>query len=307
MAPILRIFFFAFIFVAAGQNAEALTAYPDWVETNVSLRPDGKAQILYRIKYRIDSGAMRAFYFMGTAAKPHFDLANCFAESDKGHRYQLDISHLGGGKYDVVLGKGARYGPGHLIFTLRYAADLAGSGHLAKTRSPEFGDLVVFHWAPVQWDSPLSHQTVMVHYPIRTNGKKVTKEFLDDVVFKTEPFMNANYLMDYYGQEYGGEHWFTVRIHKEDLGSREHMRIQQYISHQKFPMTGVKAKKVARQSSRPVKTAPPKKQGWMEKTFHNYPELAAIVLLLLLSPLLPFKTPPICEEIPDSGGSLMAG
>ena len=156
-----------FVFVLCfAATASALVARPDWVEVDVSLRPDGKADVLYRINYDVKSGQMYAFYFQGTAGRPVFDRKNCFAESDSGKRYPLDITNLGSGKYDIVLSGGAGYGPGNLIFTLRYGTDLSASGQVALTESPELGGLVVFNLAHVKWDVHLSHQTIMVHYPI---------------------------------------------------------------------------------------------------------------------------------------------
>ncbi|MDH5638353.1 MAG: hypothetical protein OEZ04_07675, partial [Nitrospinota bacterium] len=158
-------FLLAFLSLHAAP-AMALKALPDWVEANVSLRNDGKADFLYRIRYQVFSGKMGGFYLEGAAKNPVFDTANCFAEGDDGTRYNIDIRRLSSRKFDILLARGARYGPGGIIFTLHFAADLGRQGHLALTEAPELGKLTVFHWAPAQWDAPLSHQTMMIHYPI---------------------------------------------------------------------------------------------------------------------------------------------
>ncbi len=215
--------------------AWAVDARMKWVEVDISPRGNGWADVVYKIRWQVDSGRMHGFYMEGfDRAYPEFSLAGSNALDAQGRRYPLEISEVSGGKYDVILANGRAIGPGEVTYVVVYKTDLSGAGMLDYTDS-EFGRLVVFNWAPVQWDEPLEHETVYLHYPIPVDGTEVTQARLDQVGFRTEKFVNERYLISYYGQEYQGKHWLTVRFHRNDLDARYHMQIQAYVIAKFFP------------------------------------------------------------------------
>ncbi|MEO0107254.1 MAG: hypothetical protein ABIL46_07995, partial [candidate division WOR-3 bacterium] len=203
----------------------SLTVDLKWVEVDVALWQDGRADFVYKIRWNVISGSMSAFYLEGLSVEPFFDYQNSHALDEYNNKYPIDIKDLGGGKYDIVLSKGKRYGPGQITFIIHFGGDLGRSGNLAVTQS-EFGELVVFHWAPPQWDEPMEHYTVKVYYPIEVKGEQIDP---DAYGFRTEKFMNERYLLDYFGQESKGKYYFTVRIHKDNVATMEKILIQQYI------------------------------------------------------------------------------
>src|SRR4030042_6832767 len=207
----------------------ALSADLRWVGVDVSLWQDGRADFVYKIKWQILSGDMSGFYFQELSVDPYFNYENSYALDDQGRKYPLEIKDLGN-KYDIILAKGRRYGPGTLTYIVHFGGDLGRSGNLARTTS-EFGELVVLNWAPTQWDEAIEHYTVYVYYPITVIGKDVNP---DDYGFRTEKFMNERYLLGYFGQEYKGEWYFTVRIHKNNVQANEKIQIQQYVPAEYF-------------------------------------------------------------------------
>ncbi len=143
-----------------------------FVETDVSLRPDGKATIVYKIAIAPQGMRLHGFYFQGYSDRPHFDFSQCYATAN-GTRYALDIKDLGD-KYDVVLAGGRSVNDGQVIYILTYGTDLAASGYLARTTSSEHGKLVVLNWSPVQWDDRLGHYTLKIYWPHEVDGKIVS-------------------------------------------------------------------------------------------------------------------------------------
>jgi len=203
----------------------SLSADIQWVEADVSLLNDGRADFIYKVHYYVSSGELHGFYLEGISVTPYFDYKGSNAVTAAGVTYPLDINSVGSGKWDVILADGRGFGPGGITYIVHFGGDLALSQNLAKTKS-DFGELVVLHWAPAQFDEPLEHYTIYVHYPIPARGEDINP---DDFGFRTEKFMNENYLLSYYGQEYQGESYFTVRIHKNNLAAHEEMMIQQYV------------------------------------------------------------------------------
>ena len=91
---------------------------------------------------------------------------------------------------------------GHVIYTLVYGLDLVGGGHLGYTES-EFGRLAYLNCAVPQWDEPMEHQTIYVHYPIEVSGEAVSADLPGELGLRTEPFMNDQYKIWYLGQNPG--------------------------------------------------------------------------------------------------------
>ena len=147
-----------------------------WVEINVVLDKDGKAQITYAVRWTCQNADLHGFYFEGFVGSPVFDYENACAVDEKGNRYSLEIKKLSLKKYDIVLAEGKAFNNGEITYFFRYANDLQTSGNLTQTDS-DFGRLAVFNWAPVQWDEDLEHETVIVQYPISLPLQSVSEEW----------------------------------------------------------------------------------------------------------------------------------
>src|SRR5271169_6217634 len=94
------------IFCAVPWTSFGLSAVLQSVETDAVLRPDGKALFFESLAWQAVGGQMHGFYFEGAAVRPVFNLDQCYADLAGGARVGLDISDMGGGKYDVVLAGG---------------------------------------------------------------------------------------------------------------------------------------------------------------------------------------------------------
>lgn len=230
-----------------------------WVETEVVLDRDGKGQVAYAVRWSAHGRDLHGFYFEGAAETPVFDHKGAYAVDDRGGRYGLEIKHVSGNKYDIILADGQGFQGGDITYFFRYAADFQAAGTLTQTMA---GDkrLAVFNWSPVQWDEPLEHMTVKVIYPFPIAGGQVGEPELKGVNFMTEKFVNKEYLIDYPATDNGkGETLFTVRYHRSAPGTKYHFRIQSYVDAALFDLktmasTGVLAGKPAG----PWKAAPEK-------------------------------------------------
>ncbi|HBE88178.1 MAG TPA: hypothetical protein DDW67_03450, partial [Elusimicrobia bacterium] len=200
-----------------------------WTETEVVLDRDGRGQVSYAVRWGVTGREIHAFYFEGAAEPPVFDRAGAYAVDDRGERYDLDIKHVSGRKYDIVLAGGRGFGGGDITFFFRYAADFQAGGTLTQTMAGE-RRLAVFNWSPVQWDEPLEHMTVKVVYPAPLLPGETGEAAASRLSFMTEKFVNERFLIDYPETvNEAGERLFTVRYHKKDAGTRFHMRTQTYV------------------------------------------------------------------------------
>ncbi|HIE05586.1 MAG TPA: hypothetical protein EYP58_02170, partial [bacterium (Candidatus Stahlbacteria)] len=208
----------------------------NWVEVDVGLDPRGGAQFVYKIKWTVESGTLHGFYLEGLSIDPvYFDQEESFAEDDYGRKYRLEIKKIGSKKYDVVLARGQGVSRGSIIYTVICAGNLYQSGNLDRTKSP-YGELVVLNWAPPQWEYPMEHQTVYVHYPIDPGSDLISPEIIDQIGFRTERFMNEKYKLFYETTYYQNRRYFTVGIHKQGLYPEEKMQIQQYVPARYFTL-----------------------------------------------------------------------
>ena len=80
-----------------------------WVEVDVSLWEDGRADFVYKVRWNVLSGTMSGFYFQETTVDPYFDFDDAYAVDEYGNKYPLEIKDLGN-KYDIILGSGKRFG-----------------------------------------------------------------------------------------------------------------------------------------------------------------------------------------------------
>ncbi|MHC5038011.1 MAG: hypothetical protein ACYTHM_11910 [Planctomycetota bacterium] len=241
----------------AGGEANALSARLDWVEVDLALQNDGGATVTYKIRWKVTSGTMAGFYFQGTSAPPDFLDDQCLAHTPQG-TFPLEIRWLGGqGKWDILLAGRRRAGPGELTYVLVYRADLLSSGHLEPTTA-EGKSLTVLNWGAVEWDAPLTHETVRVIFPVKAPAEEIphTHDFLKEIQFMTEPEMNRRYLISYLGIPFEGDRWFTVRFHRDNLFTREAFRIQLYVADSLFP--GLKTRSAGKKVRSPEAGARPR-------------------------------------------------
>ena len=149
-----------------------------FVETDVILQPDGKAIISYTIRYNLVPGkTMLAFTMDGfERLNPVFDTDYAWVITDDNTSHAVDIIPLSGGAYDIINANEQRLGGEYLTYKIRFAADMADAGYLERTTSDEGKKLVVFNWAPVEWDEPMESYTVTVNYPLLFNTSSDTIE-----------------------------------------------------------------------------------------------------------------------------------
>lgn len=212
----------------------------DFVETEVILLPDGRASIEYVVRWIVTAGEFHGFYFSGFGRlTPRFDYKNAAGIDSRGNTYGLDIIKMNADKYDIVLANGAGVSSGHVTYRFRFAADMAGAGYLAPTTAGEGRQLVVFNWAPTDWDQPLEHYTVKVVYPIEYTSSQTERSDIEAALlargFATERFMNQEYLIDYRLRKIGDRQHIQVLLHKDNARTNYHFRIQQYINADVFP------------------------------------------------------------------------
>ena len=190
------------------------------------------------------------------AARPRTSTVPAATPTDAaGQRYELDIRNLGD-KYDIVLAQGRAVSQGRVIYIFTYGTDLAASRRLALTTSPEQGELAVLNWSPSQWDQPLGHYTATIYWPAEVAGPAVTPEELASRKFLTEPWMNRQYKLDYFGRQFNGKYWLGQRVHWEQVPVEGHLRIQEYIDASVFSSLPVLPQRPAESPSAPETSSP---------------------------------------------------
>jgi len=254
-----------FLAVTLVAGIAALLAFPpicaaagfkmNWVESEVTLDRDGKARVSYSVRWTASGGPLHGFYFEGLQESPVFDRAGAYALDGAGNRYPLEINKLSDKKYDIVLADGRAFTDGKITYFFRYTADLERSGSLALTDFPPSSDpeapaqvrragggagdkrLVVFNWAPVQWQDAMAHQAVTVRFPVSAESGKSWDAFPAQAGFRTDKFVNERYLVDYPEVKNAeGERVFSARFFRRGLESRYHFRIQVYLDARYFEL-----------------------------------------------------------------------
>ena len=125
----------------------------------------------------------------------------------------------------------------HALYVITYGADLAAAGLIGTTESPEFGSLIYFDWAPVTWDEPLDHRTVRITLPIVIPPSRKAEDVLKTIDFRTEKYVNAENLIDYYGQKGNdGKDYLTIRFHQNNVTTEATQRIQFYVKKDALPL-----------------------------------------------------------------------
>ncbi|HOV64978.1 MAG TPA: DUF2207 domain-containing protein, partial [Spirochaetia bacterium] len=223
--------------VVSLSSLSALQADLNSVEITVSLRTDGKADVYYTLDWSASGGEMHGFYFEGETAGPVFNMDGCYADLPGGVRWPLSIKHLGGTKYDVILSKGKGFS-GNAFYYLSYGVDFVAGGLMGKTVSPELGELVYIHWAPVEFDIPMGHRTVQIVFPIEVEGETLSQEYIDSLPFYTEPFVNEQNRIDFFGVKGNdGKYYLTVRFHQEDLAAYATQELEFYLKSSFLPLS----------------------------------------------------------------------
>ncbi len=211
----------------------------EFVEVEVSLRPDGKATVVYKVALHPQGKNLHGFYFEGYTGEAHFNSRQCYAVVDGGKKHGLSIKRVGQRKFDIILANGASVSSGRVIYVFTYGTDLAASGHLSTTTSGARGKLVAFDWAPVQWDDRLGHYTLTVHWPIAVDAA-AKREALAKLILTEKP-MNARYLLDYFPSGAGGKHWLTQRVHWKNVPVKGHLRVQEDVRADAFKLPARRA------------------------------------------------------------------
>jgi len=208
----------------------------NWVESEVILDKDGKAQVSYTVRWTGTGGQLHGFYFEGFQETPVFDSAKAYAVDNAGRRYGLDIKRLSSTKYDIVLANGEAFSNGEITYFFRYACDLQASGNLTQTIA-DGRKLAVFNWSPVQWDDALEHEALVVRYPVELASAKVDDAVLAKLNFRTEKFVNERYMIDYPTvANAAGKHIFSTRFFRKNLDSRYHFQVQVYLDAAPFAL-----------------------------------------------------------------------
>ncbi len=238
---LLSCFLALFVFFISCTNINAAPiANLGFVETDVVLLPDGKAIVSYTVRYDLLPGkTMLAFTLEGfDRLNPVFDNDNSWVITDDNNSHGINIVDLGGGRYDVINSNEQRLGGKYLTYKFRFFADMAAAGYLDRTTSKDGINLVVFNWAPVQWDKPMDHYTVSINYPLAFSEESGTREeieqFLIDNHFATEKWMNERYLIDYRVVTIENSSRIQVLLHKDKPEAKFKFEIQQYIAENIF-------------------------------------------------------------------------
>ena len=115
-----------------------------FVETQVDLRNTGQAVIAYTVQYRVISGTLHGFYFLGNdRLKVRAISRDAYALDDSGNRYALSISSLPDGQWDIVLAGGKGVSSGTLTYVFYFFTNFAEAGYLEATTTDDGRELVV--------------------------------------------------------------------------------------------------------------------------------------------------------------------
>ena len=227
----------AVLCILAPSASIAVDAHLKWVEVEVTLSPEMKAMVQYKVCWNVRGGTMGGFYFQGERGDIAWNRRACGAVVNGEKRYDLDLRDLGN-RWDVLLANRQRFGPGEIIYVLTYFSNYQAAGHLIRTTAADQQQLVAFDWAPVQWDEPLEHETVLVEFPLIVNKAELTLEETAPLGLRTEPFVNERYKLSYLGLPGSavGETaspdaplHLAIRAHRDRLAARETFPLKLYV------------------------------------------------------------------------------
>jgi hypothetical protein len=189
----------------------------NFVETAVDLRPDGVAVVVYTVQWKVLSGELHGFYFQGNdRLKVRMVAEDGYAVDSRGNRYRLSIKPVDGDTWDIILAGGAGVSSGEVTYVFYFLTDFAEAGYLAPTLSADSSALMVFNWAPVQWDEAHSqrHYTLTVLTPhILPEGENPRDYVNRERNVLTESWVNEAYKIDY---QRGADNRLLLLFHKEN-------------------------------------------------------------------------------------------
>ena len=248
-----------------------------WVEVGLVLDGDGRATVTYQTRWQA-SGTMHGFYFEGERATPRFTGGS--AELPGRRQVPLAITSVSAGKWDVVLADGEAWGPGEATYTFTYEADLAAAGLVALTRDAAGRSLVVFNWAPVQWDEALQHETLVVAFK-SVAAPRAGELALEDATgagLRTEPWVNERYKITYRGVCDPPILW--VRFHQDAVPARGDHRVQLYLPSERFPGVAAAAeRREAELRAERARALERERQALLQRTLVLLPLLLALGLV----------------------------
>ena len=206
------------------QSSTAVLLNYEWVEVEISLHTDARAELVYKVKFNVlpNSSPFHGIYMTKLP-----EIQSVLGGEDRNYAIlednttvPLSITYLEeNGQYDIVLANGRSVEAGNsVIFVITFLADFFHSGHIARTYNKQYGELIVFNWAPIQWDQRISdHETVIIHFPIEVPGQAVSNDFVSQIKFLTDERMNEQYNLSTYGfyDQLSQKYWFTWRAHKQ--------------------------------------------------------------------------------------------
>ena len=122
----------AVLCILAPSASIAVDAHLKWVEVEVTLSPEMKAMVQYKVCWNVRGGTMGGFYFQGERGDIAWNRRACGAVVNGEKRYDLDLRDLGN-RWDVLLANRQRFGPGEIIYVLTYFSNYQAAGHLIRT------------------------------------------------------------------------------------------------------------------------------------------------------------------------------
>ncbi len=244
-----RLLFLLIFLIAAPGLLHAGSGQINFVETEVDLRADGSAVVAYTVQWQVMSGEMHGFYFEGIERLQISRFSSdSYAVDSGGNHYGLSISRVNSGKWDIILAGGQGVSFGTLTYVFYFETDFAAAGYVAETTSVaettanDGLQLVVFNWAPVQWDEAHNqdHYTLTLLTPYELPVGQQPRQYVDDnQLVLTEKWVNERYKIDYQRSE---SKRLQVVFHRDRPGNMYHMETQIYLPAGWFDLAGLKAK-----------------------------------------------------------------
>lgn len=231
--------------VSFAQYTLAGTGEIIFVETVVDLQLTGKAIVTYTAQWRVISGELHGFYF---ESSDRLEISNIssdsYAVNAAGNRYNLDISNVGGGKWDIVLANGQGMSSGTVTYVFYFETDFFEAGYLSPTMVQDGIKLFVFNWSPVQWDEA-QHQeyyTLKILVPeVLSAGEDVRGYVERNQLILTEPWVNQKFFIDYQKESTDR---LEIIFHKKQPGNRFDMKTQFYMPDAWFKIPRLESEKL---------------------------------------------------------------
>ncbi len=225
-------------------DASALTVTQEAVDIELTFNNTGDAVVVNKVKFHVANGPMTAMIIENMALNPtkfgklQYDL------DGKEEFSKVILTKVGSKKYDLEAVPKIPNGDAYLRFS--YYGNMLKDGFIGKTMS-NYGELVYFDWAPMQWASALKYRKVAINLPHQVDKSECDKEFLfkkylgylptdgmndnsTDGVIKTEKALNQRNKIDIGCVDAGNDRYLLqLVIVQENVRAREAQRIQFYM------------------------------------------------------------------------------